>query len=50
MLTNDLEHLSSLETDLYSKDVQIKAAKDEASHLRRQVEMLKKRLAAYEPV
>lgn len=44
------EHLSTLETDLNSKDLQIKLAKDEAESLRRQVEELKLRLCKYERI
>ena len=42
------EHLSSLETDLETKDMQIKAARDEALRLRAEVAALKKRLSQYE--
>lgn len=45
-----LEHLSSLELDIESKDLQVKAANDEAARLRVQVAELKARLAKYERV
>lgn len=44
------EHLSSLESTLNSKDVQIKVARDDAERLRREVENLKRRLSKYEKV
>jgi len=42
------EHLTSLESTLGAKDLQIKIANDETARLRREVADLKRRLAAYE--
>ncbi|KLT40756.1 hypothetical protein CC85DRAFT_142770 [Cutaneotrichosporon oleaginosum] len=43
------EHLSSLESTLGAKDLEIKIAHDEMLRLRRQVTELQRRLAKYEP-
>jgi len=42
------EHLTSLESTLGTKDLQIKLANEESARLRREVADLKRRLAAYE--
>lgn len=44
------EHLSSLESTLSTKDLQVKLANEEAANLRREVAELRRRLAKYEAV
>lgn len=43
-----LGHLTSLETTLFAKDLQIKQAEDGSARLRREVSELKRRLSKYE--